>query len=87
MTYCSGTNILHIMKDDSIDAENAILILTDLFQKGYLYQEITRDFSIMTDPMSAVISVEMIDDSSIRLEYYKGDEMEIVSEIIELNIK
>lgn len=81
-----GDKYVAYMEDDITDAENAILILVDLFQEGILYQEITRNFSIMTDPMSAVISVEMINGSSIRLEYYKGDEMEIVSEIIELNI-
>ena len=82
-----GDKYVAYMKDDTTDTENATLILTDLFQEGILYQEITRDFSIMADSTSAVISVEMIDDSSIRLEYYNGDEMGIVSEIIELNIE
>lgn len=79
-----GDKYVAYMKDDAADTENATLILTDLFQEGILYQEITRDFSIMADPMSPVISVEMIDEGSIRLEYYKGEEKEIVSEIIDI---
>lgn len=82
-----GDKYVAYMKDDTTDTENSTLILSDLFQKGSLYQEITRDFSIIADSISAVINVEMINDSSIRLEYYKGDEMEVVSEIIELNIE
>lgn len=79
-----GDKYVASVKDDTTDTENAILILTDLFQEGILYQEITRDFSIMVDSMSAVISVEMIDEGSIRLEFYCGEEKVIVSEIIDI---
>lgn len=40
------------------------LILTDIFKKGILHQEIVRDFSfrVIADSMSVVTSVEMIDE-------------------------
>lgn len=64
--------------------EDRTLILSDIFKKGILHQEITRDFSETADPMSAIISVEMIDSENIRLEYYRGEEFAIEVEKIGL---
>ena len=62
------------------------LTLTDIFKEQILYQEIIRDFSLFADYMGAVIDIEMIDEQNIRLEYYEGADMTIVSEIIALNL-
>lgn len=63
------------------------LTLTDIFKEQILYQEIIRDFSLFADYMGAVIDIEMIDEQTIRLEYYDGADMTIVSEIIALNLE
>lgn len=72
--------IAYMAHDDS----EITLILIDIFKKEILYQEIRRNFSRFADYMGAVISIEMIDEQNIRLEYYEGEEMTIVSEIIAL---
>ena len=69
------------------DEDEITLILTDLFKEQILYQEIIRDFSLFADYMGAVIGIEMIDEQNIRLEYYEGADMTIVSEIIALNLE
>lgn len=48
------------------------LILTDLFEQGIIYKEIKRDFSETANPISAIISIEAIDDKNIELTYYSG---------------
>lgn len=69
------------------DEDEITLILTDLFKEQILYQEIIRDFSLFADYMGAVIGIEMIDEQNIRLEYYEGADMTIVSEIIALELE
>lgn len=59
------------------------LILEDIFSEGILCEKITRDYSKMADPISAVDSIEILENGEILLQYYKGDDMELVSEIIE----
>lgn len=77
------------MEDDVNGADTYTLILTDIFERGILHQEIVRDFSfsVIADPMSVISSVEMIDDKSIRLKYFEGEDMSYVSEIIELELQ
>ncbi len=65
--------------------EDRTLILLDIFKEGILYQEITRDFSKTADPMSAIISVDMIDSENIQLRYYKGKTFAIESEIFRVS--
>lgn len=60
------------------------LILEDIFSEGILCEEIARDYSKMADPVSAVDSIEISENGEISLQYYKGDDMELVSEIIEM---
>ena len=52
--------------------ENHILILTDMFEQGIIYKKIHRDFTATADPISAIISIEVIDDKNIELNYYSG---------------
>ena len=77
-----GDKYIAYMEDDAVNKEERTLILSDIFKEGILHQEITRDFSKTADPMSAIISIEMIDSENIRLEYYKGETFTIESEII-----
>ncbi len=70
--------------DDASDREERTLILSDVFKEGILYQEITRDFSKTAEPMSAVISIEMIDDETVRLEYYQGEDYTVECEDISI---
>lgn len=58
------------------------LILTDLFEEGILHEEIIKDYSKTADPVSAVISIEVLENRDIMLQYYKGKDMEEVSEIV-----
>lgn len=59
------------------------LILEDIFGEGILYEKIARDYSKMADPISAVDSIEILENGDVLLQYYKGEDMELVSEIIE----
>lgn len=79
-----GDKYIAYMDSDVIDADEITLTLTDIFKKGILHQEVVRDFSVCADPMSAITSVEMIDDMNIRLEYLEGTDYTTVSETIEL---
>ena len=83
-----GDRYIAYMEDDVNGADTYTLILTDIFERGILHQEIVRDFSfnVIADPMSVITSVEMIDDKTIRLKYFEGEDMTDVSEIIELEL-
>ena len=65
--------------------ENRELILTDMFNEGLFYEKIVRNFTETADPISAVINIEMPDDESILLEYYKGADYGEEAEIIAIN--
>lgn len=60
------------------------LILTDIFGEGILYQEIYRDFSETADLMSAISSIELVDEDYIILEYFEGEEYTVVREVVEI---
>ena len=84
-----GDRYIAYMEDDVNGADIYTLILTDIFKRGILHQEVVRDFSfsVIADPMSVITSVEMIDDKTIRLKYFESENMTGVSEIIELELK
>ena len=63
---------------------NDSLILSDIFEEGILYQEIYRDFSVTADPMSAIYSIELIDEDHVMLEYCVGEDYAIVNEVVEI---
>lgn len=63
---------------------NDPLILTDIFEEGILYQEIYRDFSVTADLMSAIYSIELIDEDHIMLEYCTGEDYSVVNEVVEI---
>ena len=64
--------------------EDDRLILMDIFKEGTLYEAIERDFSEMANSISAVISIELLENGDILLQYYKGEDMQIVTEKIRL---
>lgn len=61
---------------------NEALILTDLFDEGILYKRIVRDFSKSAVASDAIISIELLDEKSIRLNYLKGEQYSEESEVI-----
>ena len=63
---------------------NNPLILTDIFEEGILYQEIYRDFCVTADPMSAIYSIELIDEDHVMLEYCAGEDYTTVNEVLEI---
>lgn len=65
--------------------EDGKLILQDIFHEDSLYIKISRDFTQTADPMSAIIAIEMQDDGTIALSYYKGEDYEETSEVISEN--
>lgn len=62
--------------------EDGELILKDIFHKDLLYMSISRDFTKTADPMSAIIAIEMQDEGTIVLSYYRGENYEETSEIL-----
>lgn len=64
--------------------EDGKLILRDIFNEGLLYMTISRDFTKTADPMSAIIAIEMQDEGTIILSYYKGEDYEEISEEIKV---
>lgn len=58
------------------------LILRDIFNENLLYMTISRDFTKTADPMSAILAIDMRDEETITLSYYKGEDYEEISEII-----
>ena len=65
--------------------EEEKLILQDIFHEDSLYTTISRDFTQTADPMSAIIAIEMQDDGTIALSYYRGENYEETSEVISEN--
>lgn len=63
--------------------EDHILILSDMFEQGIIYKQIQRDFTETADPISAIISIEMLDDENIELKYYSGANYIEKTELIE----
>lgn len=67
--------------------EDGELILKDIFHKDLLYMTISRDFTKTADPVSAIIAIEMQDEGTITLSYYRGENYEETSEILEVVIE
>lgn len=81
----SDTFFNPILLDDKYVAymkENK-LILMDIFGEGILDTKIERNYSKMADPISAIISIEILENGDIQLQYYEGEDMEIILEVID----
>lgn len=64
--------------------EDGKLILQDIFHEGLLYMTISRDFTQTADPMSAIIAIEMQDEGTITLSYYKGENYEETEDYLKI---
>lgn len=77
-------NYIAYMKDEST------LILTDIFEDGELYMEISRDFSDsrqlggMHHSIKDITMFTLNGRDAVVLEYYEGEERELISDIIPL---
>ena len=58
------------------------LFIEDIFDKNIFYCEVERNFTRTANPGSAIIDIRTMDDGKIYLEYYKGDDYTVVSEVI-----
>lgn len=67
--------------------EDHVLIFTDLFQRENIFLEIERNFTEYANPIDAIIDVKMIDQQSIELDYFEGENPSEKSEQIPLDIK
>lgn len=65
--------------------EDGNLILKDIFNEDLLYMTISRDFTKTANPVSAIIAIEMRDEKTITLSYFKGDNYEETSETITID--
>lgn len=78
-------NYIAYMEDEST------LILTDIFEDGELYMEISRDFSDsrqlggMHHSIKDVTMITLNGRDAVVLEYYEGEDRELISDIIPLD--
>lgn len=70
--------------------EEEKLILSDIFytdkQEGLLYMTIDRDFYKAANPMSAIVSIELIGSEIIELKYLTGEGHITVTEVMQINM-
>lgn len=61
------------------------IIVQDIFDKEQYYLEIVREYAPVAVGRYMIIDAEFLDDDALYLKYYKGEEWEEVSEVIDLN--
>ena len=79
MAYNSDKVVYPAYKDGDMK-----IIVQDIFDPNKYYYEIIRDYAPDAIGTSMIISAEFLSDTSLYLEYYKGEEWEEVKEIIDL---
>lgn len=79
MAYNSDKVVYPAYKDGDMK-----IIVQDIFDPNKYYYEIIRDYAPDAIGTSMVISTEFLSDTSLYLEYYKGEEWEEMKEIIDL---
>lgn len=62
--------------------EERDLIIRDLFHQGILNKRIVRDFAKTADAMSAVMSIQCLEDENLVINYLKGEDYESITEIV-----
>ncbi len=60
------------------------IIVQDIFDKNKFYLEVIRDYAPVAVGRDMIIDAEFLDDTTLCLEYYSGEEWEEVREIINL---
>lgn len=62
--------------------EERNLIIRDIFNQGILSKRIVRDFANTADAMSAVMSIQRLDEGNFVINYLKGEDYESITEIV-----
>lgn len=62
--------------------EERDLIIVDIFNQEILYKRIVRDFTETADAMSAVMSIQCLEEETFVINYLKGEDYESITEII-----
>lgn len=73
-----------ILLDDGLIAymTNNVLIISDVFTPHKIYKKITRDFTRTANPISAIYDIKLINDKTINLYYYSGENYLEKNEVI-----
>lgn len=58
------------------------LVIKDMFDKNRLYKEIIRDFSPTAVPSNDLTKAVFLDDTTLEIEYYVGEDYDSVKEVI-----
>lgn len=62
------------------------IIIKDLFGERKLYKKIVRDFSPATVVFfDSTVSIDVLNESDFLIEYFKGEDYEVVKEVIPIN--
>lgn len=61
------------------------IVIQDIYDKEKYYKEVLRNYAPEAIPYRVILDAEFINDSQVILKYYRGEEWEEVSEIIDLN--
>lgn len=64
------------------ELEERDLIIVDIFNQEILYKRIVRDFTETADAMSAVMSIQCLEEETFVINYLKGEDYESITEII-----
>lgn len=62
--------------------EECDLIIRDLFNREILCKRIVRDFAKTADAMSAVMSIQCLEEENFVINYLKGEDYESITEIV-----
>ena len=60
------------------------LIIRDIFDKNTFYNEITRDFSKTATACSDLKEAVFLDEKTLKIEYFVGEDRDVVQEVLEL---
>lgn len=61
------------------------IVIQDIYDKEKYYKEVLRNYAPEAIPYRIILDAKFINDSQVKLKYYRGEEWEVVSEIIDLN--
>lgn len=67
------------------DMEEDALIIRDIFQEEIYCQRLQRDFSPSANPIGVIQSIELTDEGDFVMQYFTGNDYEMVEEIIPFN--
>lgn len=80
-------NVLLYDNNKVVYAEEGKIVISDPFDKGVYFEEITRDFSPTAVPSSAIQEVKFLESGNLHIEYLKGKEYIVQKEEINLDFE